>query len=96
MTVPRVLIAGESWTVHSIHQKGFDSFTTTEYAEGAGWRRVHLGLRSALGAASFRRMVRLWPAVGTDCSVGGAQALMVKVQHRRIMAAHRDPARIPR
>lgn len=31
----RVLIAGESWTVHSIHQKGFDSFTTTEYSEGA-------------------------------------------------------------
>ena len=23
---PRVLIAGESWTTHSIHQKGFDSF----------------------------------------------------------------------
>ena len=38
----RVLIAGESWTVHSIHQKGFDSFTTTEYAEGVQW------LRSAL------------------------------------------------
>jgi len=38
----RVLIAGESWTVHSIHQKGFDSFTTTEYAEGVKW------LRSAL------------------------------------------------
>jgi uncharacterized membrane protein len=38
----RVLIAGESWTVHSIHQKGFDSFTTTEYAEGVHW------LRSAL------------------------------------------------
>lgn len=38
----RVLIAGESWMVHSIHQKGFDSFTTTEYAEGVGW------LRSAL------------------------------------------------
>lgn len=37
-----VLIAGESWTTHSIHQKGFDSFTTTEYAEGVGW------LRSAL------------------------------------------------
>ena len=36
---PRVLIAGESWTVHSIHQKGFDSFTTTEYAEGVGWLR---------------------------------------------------------
>jgi uncharacterized membrane protein len=38
----KILIAGESWTVHSIHQKGFDSFTTTEYAEGVAW------LRSAL------------------------------------------------
>jgi uncharacterized membrane protein len=38
----RVLIAGESWTVHSIHQKGFDSFTTTEYAEGVGWLRAAL------------------------------------------------------
>jgi uncharacterized membrane protein len=37
-----ILIAGESWTVHSIHQKGFDSFTTTDYAEGVEW------LRSAL------------------------------------------------
>ncbi|WP_238009367.1 glutamine amidotransferase [Dactylosporangium sp. AC04546] len=36
MTRKRVLIAGESWTVHSIHQKGFDSFTTTEYEEGVG------------------------------------------------------------
>ena len=36
---PKVLVAGESWTVHSIHQKGFDSFTTTEYAEGIGWLR---------------------------------------------------------
>lgn len=37
MSKPKVLIAGESWTVHSIHQKGFDSFTTTEYAEGVRW-----------------------------------------------------------
>jgi uncharacterized membrane protein len=43
----RVLIAGESWTVHSIHQKGFDSFTTTEYAEGVSW------LRSALEGAGW-------------------------------------------
>lgn len=35
----RVLIAGESWTTHSIHQKGFDSFTTTEYNEGVRWLR---------------------------------------------------------
>jgi uncharacterized membrane protein len=38
----RVLIAGESWTVHSIHQKGFDSFATTEYAEGIHWLRAAL------------------------------------------------------
>jgi uncharacterized membrane protein len=37
-----VLIAGESWTVHAIQQKGFDSFTTTERAE-----RVE-GLRAVL------------------------------------------------
>lgn len=43
----RVLIAGESWTTHSIHQKGFDSFTTTEYNEGVGW------LRSALQAGGW-------------------------------------------
>lgn len=43
----RALIAGESWTVHSIHQKGFDSFTTTEYAEGVHW------LRSALESGGW-------------------------------------------
>ena len=47
MTRRRCLIAGESWTVHSIHQKGFDSFTTTEYAEGVRW------LRSALEAGGW-------------------------------------------
>jgi uncharacterized membrane protein len=35
----RVLIAGESWTVHSTHQKGFDSFSTVEYSEGIHWLR---------------------------------------------------------
>jgi uncharacterized membrane protein len=34
-----ILIAGESWVTHSIHQKGFDSFTTTDYAEGVEWLR---------------------------------------------------------
>lgn len=42
MSKRQVLIAGESWTVHSIHQKGFDSFTTTEYAEGVRWLREAL------------------------------------------------------
>ncbi|MCS5732288.1 glutamine amidotransferase [Herbiconiux daphne] len=30
----RVLLVGESWFVHSIHQKGFDSFTTSEFTLG--------------------------------------------------------------
>jgi uncharacterized membrane protein len=30
----RVLVAGESWMTHSIHVKGFDSFTTSSYHEG--------------------------------------------------------------
>ncbi|GMA47997.1 glutamine amidotransferase [Tetragenococcus muriaticus] len=33
----KVLLAGESWTIHSIHQKGFDSFTTTTYETGIKW-----------------------------------------------------------
>lgn len=40
-----VLIAGESWMTHSIHVKGFDSFTTSNYLEGVG------PLRDALEAA---------------------------------------------
>ena len=43
----KMLIAGESWIVHSIHHKGFDSFTTTEYAEGVG------SLRDALASGGW-------------------------------------------
>ncbi|MEU2777126.1 glutamine amidotransferase [Streptomyces sp. NPDC007162] len=32
----RILLAGESWTTTSTHTKGFDSFVTSTYAEGAG------------------------------------------------------------
>jgi uncharacterized membrane protein len=32
----RVLLAGESWSTTSVHSKGFDSFVTTAYEEGAG------------------------------------------------------------
>jgi uncharacterized membrane protein len=48
----RVLLAGESWVMHTIHQKGVDSFTTTDYGTGhkwlqaaleaGGWEVVHL------------------------------------------------------
>ena len=38
----RFLIAGESWITHSIHQKGFDAFTTTSYHEGVGPLRAAL------------------------------------------------------
>ncbi len=44
----KVLIAGESWMMHTIHVKGFDSFTTSAYAEGVDW------LRSALLAAGHQ------------------------------------------
>jgi uncharacterized membrane protein len=47
MSKQRVLIAGESWVTHSIHQKGFDSFTTTAYEEGVG------PLKAALEAGGF-------------------------------------------
>ncbi|SHF53982.1 glutamine amidotransferase [Desulforamulus putei] len=33
--MPKILFVGESWTIHMIHMKGFDSFTTTKYEEGA-------------------------------------------------------------
>jgi uncharacterized membrane protein len=29
----RVLLVGESWSVYSVHQKGFDTFYTSEYTE---------------------------------------------------------------
>ncbi|MCA0293845.1 MAG: glutamine amidotransferase [Actinobacteria bacterium] len=32
----RVLLAGESWSTTSVHTKGFDSFSTSVYEEGAG------------------------------------------------------------
>lgn len=32
----RALVVGESWVKHTVHHKGFDSFQTTEYQEGAG------------------------------------------------------------
>jgi uncharacterized membrane protein len=47
MSKQRVLIAGESWVTHSIHQKGFDSFTTTAYEEGVG------PLKAALETGGF-------------------------------------------
>lgn len=43
----RVLVAGESWSVTSIHTKGFDSFTTVDYAEGGA------ALLGALEAGGF-------------------------------------------
>lgn len=35
----KILFAGESWTSHTIHVKGFDSFTTSVYEEGVRWIR---------------------------------------------------------
>jgi uncharacterized membrane protein len=38
----RLLLAGESWVMHTIHQKGFDSFTTTAYGTGHQWLQAAL------------------------------------------------------
>jgi uncharacterized membrane protein len=43
----RALIAGESWIMHTIHQKGVDAFTTTAYGTGHQW------LQSALEAGGW-------------------------------------------
>lgn len=43
----RVLLAGESWVTTTTHVKGFDSFTTSSYGEGADH------LRAALAAGGF-------------------------------------------
>ncbi len=43
----KILLAGESWVMHTIHQKGFDHFTTTAYGEGHQW------LSAALTGAGF-------------------------------------------
>jgi len=49
----RVLLAGESWMSHTVHVKGFDSFTTSEYAEGASW--LIAGLEAGGAAVTFLR-----------------------------------------
>jgi uncharacterized membrane protein len=38
----RILLAGETWVMHTIHQKGVDSFTTTAYGTGHGWLQAAL------------------------------------------------------
>ena len=43
----KVLLTGESWETYSVHIKGFDSFYTTKYEEGANW------LINALEEADF-------------------------------------------
>lgn len=32
-----ILFIGESWHIHMIHSKGYDSFTSSKYEEGATW-----------------------------------------------------------
>ena len=32
----RVLLAGESWMTTTLHVKGLDNFTTSDYCEGGG------------------------------------------------------------
>lgn len=34
-TTLKILFIGESWHIHMIHSKGYDSFTSSKYEEGA-------------------------------------------------------------
>ncbi|EIL9339963.1 hypothetical protein LMK54_003247 [Salmonella enterica] len=45
----KILFIGESWHIHMIHSKGFDSFTSSKYEEGADY------LLSCL-----RRVMSMW------------------------------------
>lgn len=47
----RVLLVGESWVTHTVHQKGFDSFQTSDYTESAG--AFVEGLRDAGHAVTY-------------------------------------------
>lgn len=49
-----ILLLGESWFTQSVHQKGYDSFTTCTYEEGCG------AFRDALGTAG-------WPVHHIPC-----------------------------
>lgn len=72
---PRILIAGESWVTHSIHQKGFDSFTTTEYVEGvADLRNALIGGGWTVDYQPAHVAAREFPATkaalaGYDCVI---------------------------
>jgi uncharacterized membrane protein len=33
----KILFIGESWHIHMIHSKGYDSFTSSKYEEGADY-----------------------------------------------------------
>jgi len=39
----KLLFIGESWVIHMIHSKGYDSFTSTKYEEGATYLLQCLG-----------------------------------------------------
>ena len=47
----RVLLAGESWVSTTTHVKGFDSFTTSTYAEGAD--DLAIGEKERFGAETL-------------------------------------------
>lgn len=85
----RVLIAGESWVTHSIHQKGFDSFTTTSYHEGVG------PLRAALEAGGIEVdyqpshvAARSFP--GTADGLGGYGAVILSDIGANTLLLHPD------
>ena len=100
----KILFAGESWSVTSVHAKGFDTFTTTEYAEGgdaiiAAW----VGLELSAERAGFVRSASETPseftrrivsrAAGSAADVDTLLRLYERVRFGDYLANERDRIR---
>ena len=73
----RILVAGESWTTHSVHIKGFDSFETSSYAEGGTEMIAALRAgRLELGADLVSRARALEPTLLIDEGVEAGVAFV--------------------
>ena len=50
----KVLLAGESWSSHTTHVKGFDTFFTSVYEEGGKWLIAALEKSGKLTVSGLR------------------------------------------
>ena len=96
----RILLAGESWIMHTIHQKGVDSFTTTAYGEGHGWLEAALTgaglsvehlpnhLASSRFPTTLESLKRYDAVILSDI---GSNTLLLHPEHVRAVAGDAEP-----